>query len=78
MTPRETVAARAARYAELDSARFARRLSSAERQELDWLDYDRTRRLARLPGQIAATQAKLLRLNAELLMLGSPTPPTLN
>ena len=72
MKPRLSIRQAAARYAYLDAARFKRRLTAAERLELDRLDRDRALRLTRLPGQIAAAQAKLLRLNAEYAVLADP------
>lgn len=68
MKPRLSIRQAAARYAYLDAARFKRRLTAAERLEL----HDLTLRLTRLPGQIAAAQAKLLRLNAEYAVLADP------
>lgn len=72
MKPRSAIRQAAARYAYLDAARFKRRLTATELLEFDRLDRDRVLRLARLPGQIAAAQAKLLRLNAEYAVLADP------
>ena len=72
MKPRSAIRQAAARYAYLDAARFKRPLTAAERLEFDRLDRDRALRLARLPGQIAAAQAKVLRLNAEYAVLAEP------
>lgn len=59
----------ARRLAALETISRQRRLTADETTELAALEFDRRRRTHRLPLQIAAAEAKLLRLRAELALL---------
>ena len=69
MTPRPKVLAITRRIERLEAINRSRALTAEEAAELERLLFDQRRRSRRLPIQIAATEAKLLRLRAEQLAL---------
>ena len=69
MAPGTRTATLSRRIAALDAVSRRRPLTAAETDELAALVRDRVLRARRLPGQIAAAEAKLFRLRAEAALL---------